>query len=270
MEHGSEIKERQRAMWTAGDYPSIAERIEAASATVVSSVGVAEGDRLLDVATGSGNAALVAAALGAKVTGLDLTPKLLEVARKRALEAELQVEFVEGDAEDLPFEDSSFDRVVSVFGVMFAPDQQRAADELVRVCRPGGRIGICAWTPDGINGRLFAMLGSRLPPPPEGFMPPVLWGTEPRLRQLFAGSDAELSFEHRMAPFEDDSAETYLADYEDKLGPAIMAKKALEPAGEWGAARAELLAFYEDANEAGGDGFLVNAAYLETIVTLGG
>lgn len=269
MNDGKEIKDRQRAMWTAGDYPAIAQRIEPASATVVASVGIGEGDRVLDVATGTGNAALVAAALGGEVTGLDLTPKLIEVARQRAQEAELRVEFLEGDAENLPFDDDSFDRVVSVFGVMFAPDQQRAADELARVCRPGGKIGVCAWTPDGVNGRMFGLIGSRMPPPPEGFMPPVLWGTEERLRQLFAGADAELSFERRFSTFEDDSAESWVSYNEEVLGPVIMAKAVLSP-DDWAAAHDDLVALYEDANEADGEGLAFRAEYLETVISLPG
>lgn len=268
MNNGDAIKDGQRAMWTAGDYPAIAQRIEAASATVVASVGVSEGDRVLDVATGSGNAALVAAALGGDVVGLDLTPKLLEVARQRAEEAELRVEFIEGDAENLPFDDASFDRVVSVFGVMFAPDQQRAADELVRVCKPGGKIGVCAWTPDGVNGRMFALMGSRMPPPPEGFMPPVLWGTEERLRQLFAGSNADLAFERRFSTFEDESAEAWATYNEGALGPIILAKQALGDA--WPDAKKDLVALYDDANEADDGGFRFRAEYLETVITLPG
>lgn len=269
MDFAGEVKARQRTMWSVGDYPAIAQRIEAASATVVSSVGATEGDRVLDVATGTGNAALVAAALGAEVTGLDLTPELLEAARRRAEEAELRVAFVEGDAEELPFEDDSFDSVVSVFGVMFAPDQQRAADELTRVCRPGGRIGVCAWTPDGVIGRMLGQVAARLPPPPQGFMPPVLWGTEERLRQLFAGSGAELDFAVRFAVFEDASAESFLSFQEESLGPLILTRQAVGEDG-WDAARADLLSLFEDANEAEDGAFLIRSAYLETVVALPG
>ena len=269
MNHGKEIKDRQRVMWSVGDYPSIAQRIEVASATLVASMGVTEGTRVVDVATGSGNAALVAAALGGEVTGLDITPELLEVARERAQEAELPVEFIEGDAEALPFGDADFDRVMSVFGVMFAPDQQRAADELARVCRPGGRIGVCAWTPDGVNGRMFGVLATRMPPPPQGFMPPVLWGTEERLRQLFAGTDAELAFERRDVVFEDESADAWVTYNEGALGPVIMARQAL---GEeaWEGARDDLISLYEDANEAEDGTLLFRAEYLETVITLPG
>lgn len=265
----TEIRRRQRATWAAGDYPSMAAHLEPASATLVSTVGVGEGTRVLDVATGSGNAALVAAALGADVTGLDLAPNLLEVARQRAQEAELRIAFVEGDAEDLPFADAGFDRVVSVFGVMFAPDQQRAADELARVCRPGGRIGICAWTPDGISGRMFALLASRMAPPPDGFMPPVLWGTEERLRQLFAGTDAEVSFERRHVTFEHDSVESWVAFNEQAVPPVVMARNSIGE-GDWALARAELVSLFEDADESRDGAFVARAEYLETVITLPG
>ncbi len=264
-----EIRRRQRATWAAGDYPPMAAHLEPASATLVATVGVGEGIRVLDVATGSGNAALVAAALGADVTGLDLAPNLLDVARQRAQEAELRIPFVEGDAEDLPFADAGFDRVVSVFGVMFAPDQQRAADELVRVCRPGGRIGICAWTPDGISGRMFALLAARMPAPPEGFMPPVLWGTEERLRQLFAGSGAQLSFERRHVTFEHDSVESWVRFNEQAVPPVVIAREGIGEAG-WALARADLVALYEDADESRDGGFVARAEYLETVITLPG
>lgn len=265
----TEIRRRQRATWAAGDYPSMAAHLEPASATLVATVGVGKGVRVLDVATGSGNAALVAAALGSDVTGLDLAPNLLDVARQRAQEAELEIELVEGDAEDLPFEDAGFDRVVSVFGVMFAPDQQRTADELTRVCRPGGRIGVCAWTPDGISGRMFTLLASRLPPPPDDFMPPVLWGTEERLLQLFAGTEAEISFERRHVIFEHDSVDSWVAFNEERVPPVVMARQSIGE-GDWAPTRADLVALHEDANEDRDGGFVARAEYLETVITLSG
>ncbi len=267
MSGGIDIRGQQRATWAAGDYPSMAARLESASATLVATVGVGEGVRVLDVATGSGNAALVAAALGADVTGLDLTPHLLDIARRRAEEAELRIELIEGDAEDLPFDDDAFDRVVSVFGVMFAPDQQRAADELARVCRPGGRIGVCAWTPSGTLGRAFALLSSRMPPPPDGFMPPNLWGTEERLLQLFAGADAELSFEHRHVTFEHESAESWIEFSEEAVPPMVMARRTIGEA-DWPDTRADLVALYEDADEGRDGAFAARAEYLETVITL--
>ena len=145
---------------------------------MVESIGVGEGDDYLDIATGSGNAAEAAARRGARVTGLDLVPELIDAARARFQAAGLDAEFVVGNAESLPFDDDSFDRVTSVFGMMFAPRHQAAADEIVRVARPGAAIAIAAWTPSGLNGRMFKLLGEHMPPPPEGFVPPVKCGEE--------------------------------------------------------------------------------------------
>src|SRR4051812_4016515 len=184
----SELRARTRAMWAEGDYPDIARTIEDVSAVVVGAAGVSAGDDVLDVATGTGNAALLAARAGARVTGLDVTPELLEVARGRAAEVGAEIAFDEGDAQDLPYADASFDRVTSVFGAMFAPDQARTAAELLRVTRPGGTIAVSAWTPEGLNGQLFIAMGRHTPPPPPGFQPPVLWGSEEHVRALFAGA----------------------------------------------------------------------------------
>jgi SAM-dependent methyltransferase len=265
-----EIQERQKAIWAAGDYATVATRIESVSEEVVARVGVEEGTQLLDVATGTGNAALFAAAAGAQVTGLDLTPKLLVTARERAAEAGYEIEFVEGDAQELPFEDDSFDRVTSVFGAMFAPDQARTAAELVRVCRPGGRIGVTAWRPEGLFGRLFKTMASHLPPPPPGFQPPVLWGVEDHVRGLFAPLGAEVEFEPTAVLFEDESLESWMADGESRLPPMVMAKAALEPSGDWDALRAELVTLYEGANEADDGSFRAHAEYLITIATPAG
>ncbi|MBJ7348973.1 MAG: methyltransferase domain-containing protein, partial [Thermoleophilaceae bacterium] len=151
----AEIKQRQRIMWSSGNYPEIAQTIEGVAELVVERVGVKAGHDMLDVATGSGNVAIPAADLGAHVVGLDLTPELFVVARERAANAGVEVNWVEGDAEDLPFGDDSFDRVTSVFGAIFAPRHQQAASEIVRVCKPGGRFAIAAWTPEGLNGQMF-------------------------------------------------------------------------------------------------------------------
>jgi SAM-dependent methyltransferase len=254
------IKDRQRHMWTIGDYAAIAEMIEEASEAAVDRVGAGEGKRVLDVATGTGNAALIAARRGASVAGLDLTPKLIEIAGQRARDAGVDAEFVVGDAENLPFDDDSFDCVTSVFGVMFAPHQQRAADELRRVCRPGGRIVTCAWTPAGLNGQMFALIGANMPPPPEGFQPPVLWGTEERVSELFAGE--QVSFERLKVAFRDDSIEEWMARNERTLGPTVMAKEVLEADGKWEPLREQLTALYADANEASDGSMHVEAEYL--------
>jgi SAM-dependent methyltransferase len=264
----SGIKQGQRMMWSSGDYPDIARRIESVAATLVDRVGVSSDIELLDVATGSGNAAILAAQAGARVTGLDLTPELLEVARQRAAEAGLDVRFIEGDAEELPFEESSFDRVTSCFGVMFAPRQQIAAAELTRVARPGGRIAIAAWTPEGLNGRMFKAIGSYMPAPPAGLDPPMAWGKEDHVRGLLADSGAELSFERLSVTFEHDSPESWVAYNERILGPSIMAKAALEPQGRYEALRSDLLELYGAANEAGEHSFRVSAEYLLTLAVM--
>lgn len=261
------IKDRQRHMWTIGDYAAIAEMIEGASEAAVDRAGVEAGEDVLDVATGTGNAAMAAAGRGASVTGIDLTPKLVEIATERARAAGVEIEFLEGDAENLPFADDSFDRVTSVFGVMFAPNQQRAADELRRVCRPGGRIVTCAWTPSGLNGQMFGLIGASMPPPPEGFQPPVLWGTEERVSELFAGDSTR--FETLNVPFEDDSIEEWMARNERILGPTVMAKEVLEQDGKWGPLREQLTELYADANEATDGSMHVEAEYLLAAIDVG-
>jgi len=264
----SGIKEGQRMMWTAGDYPELARTIESVAEQVVERARAKAGDKLLDVATGSGNVAIPAALAGAEVTGLDLTPKLLDVARERAAEAGVQIAFVEGDAEELPFDDRSFDRVTSCFGVMFAPRQDLAASELVRVARPGGRIVVAAWTPEGLTGRMFKTVGSYMPPPPPELTPPIMWGSEEHVRSLFAASGAELSFERQHVTFEHDSPEGWLEYNEKVLGPTILAKKALEPQGKWDALREELVKLYSDGNETDDGGFRARAEYLLTVAQL--
>jgi len=260
-----QIKQGQRAMWTAGDYPEVAQRLEPVAELLVDRVGAGAGLSLLDVATGSGNVALVAARAGAAVTGLDLTPKLVEAARGRALEAGLEIELIEGDAEALPFADGRFDLVTSCFGVMFAPRQRLAAGELVRVARPGATIAVAAWTPAGFVGRTFRISASFMPPPPPGFVPPVAWGEEDHVAGLFEGTGVELSFERLTVAFTGDSAESWLERDERILGPSIMAKAALEPKGRYGELRSQLLAHYENANVAGNGGFRADAEYLLTL-----
>lgn len=268
MVDGTEMKARQRATWTAGDFAKIAERFAEPSIAVLDRIGVGMGTRILDVACGTGNAVIPAAQRGAEVTGLDLTPKLLEEARVRAAEAGVEVALIEGDAEELPFEDNSFERVISVFGAMFAPDHQRAADELLRVCGPGGKVGFCAWTPLGLNGRMFGLLGSYMPPPPAGFQPPVLWGDEDHVRDLLSAAGAEPELERRSVELVDDSAESWLAFGEEALGPMVMAKAALEPQGRWDEARAELASLYESHNESSDGSLRVQAEYLMTTVQM--
>ncbi len=182
----AELKARHRKMWAPGDYPRMVETfLLPLGPRLVEACDVRPGQRVLDVAAGTGNASLPAAERGAKVTASDLTPELLEQGRRRAEARGLELEWREADAEQLPFEDASFDVVLSAIGVMFAPHHQDAADQLVRVCRPGGTIGLLCWVPDGMLGALFATMKPFAPPPPPGAQPPPLWGSEDHLRSLF-------------------------------------------------------------------------------------
>ncbi len=262
------FKQGQKAMWTAGDYPEVARRIEAVGQYVAERAGAAPGIELLDVATGSGNVSIPAALAGARVTGLDLTPKLLEAARARAAEAGVEIELIEGDAEELPFADGSFDRVTSCFGVMFAPRQGVAAAELTRVARPGATVVVAAWTPEGLIGRTFGTSARHMPPPPPELKPAVMWGNEEHVRELFEESGAELSFELRNITFTGDSPEAWLARDEQILGPALMAKAALEPKGQYEQLRQDMLALYDEVNEADDGSFRAQAEYLVTLATL--
>ena len=186
-----ELKARHRAMWASGDYPSMVETwLLPLGPRLVEASGIGPGVRVLDVAAGTGNASLPAAQAGADVTASDLTPELLEAGRRRADAAGLTLAWVEADAEHLPFEDASFDVVISAIGAMFAPHHQQTANELMRVCRPGGTIGLLSWTPEGMIGALLRTIGPFAPPPPPGAQPPPLWGSEAHLTELFgAGVD---------------------------------------------------------------------------------
>ena len=182
----SDLKARHRAMWALGDYPTVAtEVIPSLGPVLVSAAGIKAGDRVLDVAAGSGNAALPAARLGARVVASDLTPELLDAGRRGTESLGLDLEWRQADAEAMPFEDASFDAVISCVGVMFAPHHREAADEVARVCRPGGTIALLSWTPEGFIGQMFATMKPFAPPPPAGVQPPPLWGRAEYVRDLF-------------------------------------------------------------------------------------
>jgi SAM-dependent methyltransferase len=238
----ADLKQAHRATWAAGDYAAVAARIdEAPPRDLLAWMALAPGQRVLDVATGTGNIALPAAAAGADVVGLDLTRELLDVARARAAEHGLTIEWVEGDAEALPFEDATFDRVLSVFGVQFAPRHELAARELARVCRPGGRIGLVNWTPQGQVGQLFKVLGGYLPAPPAFASPPPLWGDEEHVRRLFAATGVELEFARGRNPWRFASADAYVTFMETRYGPTVKARERLEAEGRWDECRAEIV-----------------------------
>lgn len=259
-----ELKERARATWSTGDYPSIAELIQSAADDLVDAAEIEKKIDVLDVATGTGNVAIPAAKKGARVTGLDLTPELFEIGRKRASAARVKVEWLEGDAEALPFDDASFDRVLSTFGVMFAPRHKRAAGELVRVLRPGGLIALASWTPEGVAGQMFKIAGAYLPRPPEFAQPPAQWGNEKHVRELFAGHGLNLSFERLAVTFVDESPEAYLEMMSKSFGPFIQAQQNLSEQ-QWGEMRAELLDLYNSSNTADDGTMRFDQEYLRVI-----
>jgi SAM-dependent methyltransferase len=218
-----------KTMWGSGNYLAVAEKIAGVGEVVVERSGVEPGMEVLDVACGTGNATIPAARSGARVTGLDFSPALLALARERAADAMVEVDWIEADAQELPFDDASFDRVISTFGHMFASDHERTAAEMRRVCREGGVIGVCCWTPKGAIGRMFAMV-AQLVPPPAGGASPLLWGTEEHVRELL-GDDA--TFERREAEWRDPSAESYADFMLESFGPLLNAQETLgERAGE--------------------------------------
>ncbi|MGH3674856.1 MAG: class I SAM-dependent methyltransferase, partial [Mycobacterium sp.] len=180
------LKARHRAIWASGDYPKVAtDLIAALGPTIVAAAGITKGQRVLDVAAGNGNASIPAAETGASVVASDLTPELLDAGRNVAAARGVEVEWIEADAEALPFGDNEFDAVISVVGAMFAPHHDRAAGEMLRVCKPGGVIAMINWTPEGLIGQLFATMRPYAPPPPPGVQPPPLWGNESHVRRLF-------------------------------------------------------------------------------------
>lgn len=253
-----------RATWSAGDFDSIAERIWHVGDDLVRRVDVDDGERVLDVACGTGNAAIPAAVAGGRVTGLDITPELFEDARRRAAEAGVEIDWIEGDAEALPFDDGTFDVVVSTFGCMFAPDHRRAAGEIARVLRPGGRFGVAAWRPEGAIGRFFQTIAKHAPPPPEGFQPPPLWGVREHVAEIFGDSGVEVSFEDAEAHFHFASVDEMVEEYASKFGPVVVLRAALEPEGRWEALRDDMRAMYEEVTRPDDGGIAFNAEYLVT------
>jgi ubiquinone/menaquinone biosynthesis C-methylase UbiE len=241
------IKQGARATWAAGDFAAIARlTLWDVGPRIVAAVSVQPGETTLDVACGTGNAAIRAAQAGAQVTGVDLTPELFDAARAEAAEAGVAVDWIQGDAEELPFEDHSFDVVLSTFGCMFAPRHAVAASEIARVLRPGGRMGITAWTPEGGMGSFFRTVGAYMPPPPPIAQPPALWGNEDHVRELFAKSGIELEFcRETVEPARFESTNQAIEYMSTRFGPMIMAREMLTAAGRWDDLRADLIELYE-------------------------
>lgn len=258
------ITARQQATWASGDYSAVAARIPVISELLADAADLRSGSRVLDVAGGSGNTALAAARSGCDVTSLDYVPSLLERGRQRAAAEGLPVEFVEGDAQAMPFPDGAFDAVISVVGVMFAADQEAAAREMLRVCAPGGTIALANWTPEGFIGGLFRTIGSHVPPP-AGISPPPLWGTEERVRELLGDGVREMGMRRRMYTFRFDSPRHFTDFFREHYGPALKAFAALDEDG-----RAELASDIDDLvrrfDRLGGGGpVAIPAEYLEVV-----
>jgi ubiquinone/menaquinone biosynthesis C-methylase UbiE len=232
------LKARHRSMWALGDYPALAaDLLQPLGAALVDACAVGPGDRVLDVAAGSGNVAIQAAATGARVVAGDLTPELLEVGRQQAATRGVELEWREADAEAMPFADGEFDVVVSSLGVMFAPHHQPAADELVRVCRPGGRIGLISWTPEGFIGQLFATMKPYAPPPPPGASPPPLWGREEHVRELLGTRVTDMAARRQTLAVDHFATPEECRDYFKAVyGPTIVVYRSLADEPEKAAA----------------------------------
>jgi SAM-dependent methyltransferase len=260
------VTQVQQQIWSKGDFAMVANIVYNASENLAEALKIIPDERVLDVACGSGNGAISAArrTWGGTV-GADYVPSLLERGRERAAAERMEIEFVEADAQDLPFEDASFDVAMSIYGAMFAPDQQQTANELLRVVKPGGRIGMGNWCPDGDVGTMFKTIARHAPPPP-GIDSPLLWGTEERLRELFGDEISDLRVERRVSrqPFR--SADHYIEFFRTYFGPTQMAYERVGSEGEQ-ALTDDLRAFLESANTAGDRALVLEADYLEVIAT---
>ena len=259
------IKQRQQNMWSAGDFSKVATPLVIVGERLCEAIDPSAGQQVLDVACGSGTAALAAARRNCRVTGIDYVPALLERGRERAAAEGLEIDFRDGDAESLPFPDSSFDIVLSTFGVMFAPNQERAAAELVRVCKPGGKIGLANWTPDGHVGRMFKLTAKHVPPP-QGVASPLRWGTEDGLRELLGDGTSVIRIERQSFRQRYSSAEAWLDYFRTNFGPSVTAFAALDDAGKDAFAR-DLIDLMNSDNEATDGTLKTSAEYLEVVAT---
>jgi SAM-dependent methyltransferase len=258
------VKERQQRMWASGDYAAVAARIHPMAERLCESADLVAGARVLDVATGSGNAAIAAARRECDVVGIDYVPSLLKRADARARAEGLEIELLEADAEALPFEDASFDAILSVVGVMFAPNQEQAAAELVRVCRPGGTIALASWTPGGFIGQLL-LLVSRYAPPPPGVRAPIEWGDPIRVSELLGDGVHRIRTRERVHTLRHRSAEAFADFFLTNYGPTEHAAAGLDASARE-AMRVDLEALAAAASRlpAGGPA-AIDATYLEAI-----
>jgi SAM-dependent methyltransferase len=256
---------RQQATWSEGDFSMVGAHIAYTAERLADALQLLPGERVLDVACGSGNGAIAAARRSwVPVTGLDFVPALLERARERAAAERLDLELVEGDAQALPFEDGAFDVTMSIYGAMFAPDQEKTAAELLRVTKPGGRIGMANWVPDGGVGNMFLTIVKHTGGPPPGLVPPVLWGVEDHVRGLFGDGISELRVERLKARQAFRSADHYIDFFRAYFGPVKTAYEQVGPTGE-AALTADLKTFLEEANVAGDRALVLEPEYLQIV-----
>jgi SAM-dependent methyltransferase len=258
------LKVKQQAAWSAGDYAVVGTTLQIVGETLCEALDLRAGERVLDVAAGNGNATLAAARRWTDVTSTDYVPMLLERGHARASAEGLAVKFEQADAESLPYADASFDVVLSTFGVMFTPNQEQAAAEIARVCRPGGRIGLANWTPPSFIGELFKLLG-RYVPPPAGVRSPALWGTEERLRELFGDRVESIAIEHRHFVFRYRSAAHWLEVFRTFYGPLQKAFGALDATLQ-ASLTADLIALAERFNRATDGSLVAPGQYAEVVI----
>lgn len=259
------LKARQQGTWSSGDYAIVGTTLQIVGEQLCEALDLRSGQKVLDVAAGNGNASLAAARRWCDVVATDYVPALLGRARERAAAEHLEIEFREADAEALPFPNASFDAVVSTFGVMFTPDQDKAAAELVRVCRPGGKIGLANWTPEGFIGQIFKTIGKHLPPP-AGIKSPALWGTRARIHELFDAQASSIAIESRHFVFRYKSPEHWLQVFKTYYGPMLKAFAALEP-GAQAILEEDIKAQIKTFNRSGDATVVVPGEYLEIVIT---
>ena len=259
------VKARQRVAWSSGDYAVVGTTLQIVGEDLCEALDLRAGQRVLDVAAGNGNASLAAARRGCQVTSTDFVPALLERAGERAAADRLSIEFLEADAENLPFEDGAFDVAMSTFGVMFTPDQERAAAELLRVCRRGGKIGLANWTADGFIGGLFATIGKAIAPTP-GVRSPALWGTRARVNELFERHAGEIRTAQRHFVFRYRSPAHWIHVFKSYYGPMLKAFAALDAQAQ-AALEGEIVRLIARFNRSGDATMVVPSEYLEVVVT---
>ena len=260
------IKARQQGAWSSGDYAVVGTTLQIVGEQLCEALDIRSGQRVLDVAAGNGNVSLAAARRGCDVIASDYVPALLDRARERAAAERLQIDYREADAEALPFNNGSFDVVVSTFGVMFTPDQPQAAAEMIRVCKAGGKIGLANWTPNGFIGQLFKTIGKHLPPP-AGVKSPALWGTQTRLEELFGPKASAITTEPRNFVFRYRSPQHWLDVFRTYYGPLLKAFAGLQPAAQASLAT-DVLVLIEKFNRSGDTSMVVPSEYLEVVITL--